>query len=152
MNTLRHLMKRFGSSAMDSETSVIEVDKLTHSPQKAWDKIKVKQPKGCPPQTLPLNEPVHPNKVRFVCMSDTHHQTSRIGDGFIPGGDVFIHAGDFSNVGQPSDIEGFNDFLGTYKHSTLLAPLILRMDLCLAVTLQVRNCLMIRIFVDYQLS
>ncbi|EKX36325.1 hypothetical protein GUITHDRAFT_79022, partial [Guillardia theta CCMP2712] len=57
---------------------------------------------------------------RFVCLSDTHslHDTVQV-----PMGDVLIHAGDFTNVGLPSDVQKFNEFLGRlpHKHKIVIA-------------------------------
>jgi len=54
------------------------------------------------------------NKViRFVCASDTHGMTDNLK---IPDGDVFIHAGDWSNVGEPEKVQKFNDFLASLPH------------------------------------
>lgn len=58
--------------------------------------------------------------IRFVCISDTHTLTNGLD---LPKGDVLIHAGDFSNVGLPEDIDGFVNYLDTqdfkYKISKL---------------------------------
>lgn len=50
-----------------------------------------------------------------MCISDTHHRTSRISFD-IPFGHVLLHAGDFSDIGQPYQINAFNDFLGLLPH------------------------------------
>ena len=54
-------------------------------------------------------------QVRFVCMSDTHNQPIDIES--LPPGDVFLHAGDFTNVGSLRDILHFNEFLGKLVES-----------------------------------
>jgi len=42
-------------------------------------------------------------KIRIVCISDTHNATP--GEGYtLPKGDIFIHAGDLTNNGQPSEL------------------------------------------------
>jgi hypothetical protein len=42
-------------------------------------------------------------KVRLVCISDTHNASP--GEGYtLPRGDILIHAGDLTNNGQPSEI------------------------------------------------
>ena len=48
-------------------------------------------------------------KVRFVCISDTHSRHDKITNP-IPNGDVLIHAGDFTNGGL-DEVEKFSDFL-----------------------------------------
>ena len=52
--------------------------------------------------------------------ADTHNLTSH--DLRIPPGDVLIHAGDFSNVGLPEDVQRFRDFLETQPHPTKVNP------------------------------
>jgi 3',5'-cyclic AMP phosphodiesterase CpdA len=32
----------------------------------------------------------------------------------IPDGDIFIHAGDFTKCGLPSEVDEFNEWLGKY--------------------------------------
>jgi hypothetical protein len=63
-------------------------------------------------------------KVRFVCISDTHGRTDRLGDA-IPDGDILIHAGDFTSGGALSEVQMFNKFLGTlkdkFKHIVVIA-------------------------------
>ena len=52
-------------------------------------------------------------KVRFVCVSDTHGLTAHLE---VPPGDVLIHAGDFTNFGEPEVAEEFNNWLGSLPH------------------------------------
>ena len=51
--------------------------------------------------------------VKFVCVSDTHSLHDRL---VLPSGDVLIHAGDFSNVGEPEIVEKFDEWLGQQSH------------------------------------
>lgn len=51
--------------------------------------------------------------MRFVCISDTHTLHDNI---TIPDGDVLIHAGDFTHIGELNDIKRFNEFLGRMPH------------------------------------
>ena len=44
-------------------------------------------------------------------MSDTHSLTSHINTP-IPDGDVFVHAGDFTRAGRPTEVQEFNTWLG----------------------------------------
>jgi len=60
---------------------------------------------------LPLQTPVYADQVRFVCMSDTHSNAAYFTD-MLPPGDVFLHAGDFTYLGLPREVEEFNAFLG----------------------------------------
>jgi len=48
-----------------------------------------------------------------VCISDTHNQHGSIK---VPDGDVLLHAGDFSDIGEYQDIKNFSDWLGTLPH------------------------------------
>lgn len=60
---------------------------------------------------MPHDTPKPPGYTRFVCISDTHSRTDSIQ---MPYGDVFIHAGDFTELGLPSEVKKFNDWLGQY--------------------------------------
>lgn len=61
---------------------------------------------------MPHDTPKPPGYTRFVCVSDTHSRTDAIQ---MPYGDVFIHAGDFTELGLPSEVKKFNDWLGQYN-------------------------------------
>jgi len=52
-------------------------------------------------------------------MSDTHSMTPYIRFG-IPEGDIFIHAGDFTNCGQLAEVIEFNEWIGKVIRSTFL--------------------------------
>lgn len=47
-----------------------------------------------------------PNWVRFVLISDTHSQTMPV-----PGGDVLLHAGDLTTLGEVQDLRAQVDWL-----------------------------------------
>ena len=47
-----------------------------------------------------------------MCMADTQSLTDEI-EFPIPDGDVFLHAGDFTEYGSCDEIKMFNDWLGT---------------------------------------
>lgn len=51
--------------------------------------------------------------LRIVCISDTHSLHWRM---TVPDGDILIHAGDLTNVGDIRDVYDFNDFLGELPH------------------------------------
>jgi len=102
-----------------SET--IEVDELTNRPTEYWRiwkktanvmRLQVRQPSSPPSQ----------DKLRFVCMSDTHSLTPHLKMA-VPDGDVFVHAGDFTRAGNPSEIREFNTWLGKlpHKHKVVIA-------------------------------
>jgi hypothetical protein len=58
--------------------------------------------------------------IRVVCISDTH---GLVKDLKIPDGDVLIHAGDFTNAGEMSQIMELNELLGRlpHKHKIVIA-------------------------------
>jgi len=69
------------------------------------------------PSTPPAED-----KLRFVCMSDTHSLTSHIKKP-IPDGDVFVHAGDFTRTGKLSEVREFNAWIAKlpHKHKIVIA-------------------------------
>lgn len=92
---------------MESE---IKVHPLTDNPTQAWKEIGKNQ------KVLKINvkipsKPVEINRVRFVCMSDTHSLIRNIMFE-IPDGDIFLHAGDFTKCGQKEEVIQFNKWLG----------------------------------------
>lgn len=94
--------------------STVAVHPLTHDSDTAWARLK-------PGQTvrtvtpLALDTPVRDDAVRFVCISDTHNSNGLMRHA-IPGGDVLLHAGDFTMVGSAKEVDAFNAFLGTLSH------------------------------------
>jgi hypothetical protein len=98
-----------------SETKEIKVDKDTTDPSKAWERIRVRQQYIEGPYLDP-STPIADDKIRFVCISDTHGkiESSSLR---IPPGDVLLHAGDFTMRGQMKEIERFDTYLGTYSNS-----------------------------------
>eukprot|EP00759_Apiculatamorpha_spiralis_P049880 PhF_6_TR44505/c0_g1_i1/m.68546 len=73
------------------------------------------------PATL-STEPKPDNAVRFVCISDTHGAHRQLTEQ-MPPGDILIHAGDFTNTGEESQIIDFNAWLGElpYRHKVVIA-------------------------------
>lgn len=59
---------------------------------------------------IPYDTPKPAGHTRFVCVSDTHSRTDGIQ---MPYGDVLLHMGDFTELGLPSEVKKFNDWLGT---------------------------------------
>lgn len=51
--------------------------------------------------------------MRIICISDTHNLHNQLE---IPEGDILIHAGDISAIGEKDDIISFNDWLGQLPH------------------------------------
>uniref|UniRef100_A0A1I7ZZ60 Metallophos domain-containing protein n=1 Tax=Steinernema glaseri TaxID=37863 RepID=A0A1I7ZZ60_9BILA len=87
------------------------VDPETGKPDELWREKYAKQ-RVCTPVDHPVKkgEPIHEEKVRFVCIADTHEKLESI-LGRIPDGDVLVHCGDFTNFGDREEIERFNESL-----------------------------------------
>lgn len=68
---------------------------------------------------MPHDAPKPPGYTRFVCVSDTHSRTDPIQ---MPYGDVLIHAGDFTELGLPSEVKKFNEWLGRCRAAGGLGP------------------------------
>ena len=101
----------------------VQIHPDTNHPTRAWEKLKAKQTAENV-KHLSHNTPISSKKVRFVCISDTHNKTKGWNlTEIIPDGDILIHAGDFSMVGHPSQIEEFNNFLGMFSYSGIYACL-----------------------------
>jgi Icc-related predicted phosphoesterase len=58
--------------------------------------------------------------MRIVVTSDTHEKHSQL---HVPDGDVFIHCGDFTLIGEPEWADAFNVWLGMlpHKHKIVVA-------------------------------
>lgn len=90
----------------------MEVHHLTHNPTAAWKEISQTQ-KLYKLNVKPPKTPAGDDKLRIVCMSDTHSLTPHIKFD-IPEGDVFIHAGDFTRCGGVEEVNDFNNWIGKY--------------------------------------
>ena len=53
--------------------------------------------------------------MKIVALSDTHGMHRKFP--YIPDGDILIHAGDFTNVGEPEQVKDFNAWLGELPHT-----------------------------------
>lgn len=51
--------------------------------------------------------------MKIVCISDTHGLHKRV---HVPPGDVLVHAGDFTDRGEPSEVDRFLDWLAALPH------------------------------------
>uniref|UniRef100_A0A8R1HLY1 Metallophos domain-containing protein n=2 Tax=Caenorhabditis japonica TaxID=281687 RepID=A0A8R1HLY1_CAEJA len=51
--------------------------------------------------------------LKVVCISDTHEQLHNVS---VPDGDVLIHAGDFTNNGNDSELIKFNEEMARFPH------------------------------------
>lgn len=88
----------------------IDVHELTNDPTAAWREISKAQRVIKITMKSP-NPEIPKNKVRVVCMSDTHSLTPHIKFD-IPDGDIFIHAGDFTKCGRKEEVIEFNTWIG----------------------------------------
>lgn len=64
-----------------------------------------------------FDEPIYENKVRFVCISDTHEKLRELLPN-IPNGDVLIHCGDFTNTCDQNELDEFNDAIGKHNKNS----------------------------------
>ena len=102
----------------DSET----VHPLDKDPDRYYDKIKVKSGFQCKTVDLSItaDTPKPDGHLRLVMVSDTHgfHR-------YLPpmAADILIHAGDFSNTGEPEQVGDFAKWLGelTIPHKVVIA-------------------------------
>lgn len=94
---------------------IISVDPDTNQPMKAWQRIG-KQIKVKNKQPMDGHTPVSEDKLRFVCISDTHTRIEESVNFRIPDGDVLLHAGDFTNSGNTREVFAFNKFIGQFPH------------------------------------
>ena len=117
MKKVKEMFSQLSGSA--SNSTLIKVHPDTNNPTLAWEKLSVKQTFKVK-RPLDRSTPINPNKIRFVCISDTHVRTDALAPGFIPDGDVLLHAGDFTNVGRVQEIKHFNNFLGNYECDILV--------------------------------
>ncbi|XP_039289427.1 UPF0046 protein C25E10.12 [Nilaparvata lugens] len=99
----------------------IEVHALTNNPTDAWKELSKTQ-KVYKINVSTPKKSVASDKVRVVCMSDTHSLTPHIKFD-IPEGDIFIHAGDFTRCGGHEEVVDFNNWIGQlpHKHKLVIA-------------------------------
>ena len=65
-------------------------------------------------------EPLLSDNITFVCISDTHTKTYNLS---LPSGDVLIHAGDFTSIGVPEEVDAFNEYLSkqNFQYKVVIA-------------------------------
>lgn len=99
----------------------VDIHPLTEDPTSAWKEISKTQ-RVIKINARPPNSDVPNNKVRVVCMSDTHSLTHHI-KFEVPDGDIFIHAGDFTRCGKLDEVVDFNNWLEKlpHKHKLVIA-------------------------------
>ncbi|KPP74704.1 metallophosphoesterase MPPED2-like, partial [Scleropages formosus] len=91
----------------------ISVDEYSSNPTQAFTHYNINQSRFQPPHVhmvdpIPYDTPKPAGHTRFVCVSDTHSRTDGIQ---MPYGDVLLHMGDFTELGLPSEVKKFNDWL-----------------------------------------
>lgn len=103
------------------QSSDIAVHRLSHDPTVAWKEVSQAQ-KIIKINVKPPTKPVDSDKVRFVCLSDTHSLIHNIKFD-IPDGDVLLHAGDFTKCGQKDEVVEFDNWLSNlpHKHKIVIA-------------------------------
>ncbi|XP_011703889.1 PREDICTED: UPF0046 protein C25E10.12 isoform X4 [Wasmannia auropunctata] len=103
----------------------IAIHPLTADPTAAWRELSQHQKVVKINTKLPTTE-APSDKLRVVCMSDTHSLTPFIKFD-VPAGDVFIHAGDFTKCGSLQEVVEFNNWIGKlyrnlpHKHKIVIA-------------------------------
>uniref|UniRef100_W5L0J9 Metallophosphoesterase MPPED2 n=1 Tax=Astyanax mexicanus TaxID=7994 RepID=W5L0J9_ASTMX len=112
-------MARKGSS---QGKVTISVDEYSSNPTQAFTHYNINQSRFQPPtvEPIPYDAPKPAGHTRFVCVSDTHSRTDGI---HMPYGDVLLHTGDFTELGLPSEVKKFNDWLGSlpYEYKVVIA-------------------------------
>lgn len=58
--------------------------------------------------------------MKIVCISDTHNQLDKVVES-IPNGDVLLHAGDMTFMGEENEIKKFNSDIGRLPHGIKIA-------------------------------
>lgn len=94
---------------------LIDIHPLTGNPTAAWEELKKTQ-RVIKITMKPPKDEIPRDKVRVVCMSDTHSLQNGMRHD-IPHGDIFIHAGDFTRCGGKDEIIEFNQFLESLPHA-----------------------------------
>ncbi|ELK37550.1 Metallophosphoesterase MPPED2 [Myotis davidii] len=105
----------------------ISVDEYSSNPTQAFTHYNINQSRFQPPHVhmvdpIPYDTPKPAGHTRFVCISDTHSRTDGIQ---MPYGDILLHTGDFTELGLPSEVKKFNDWLDSVIKlvSSLTQPL-----------------------------
>jgi len=90
-----------------------------YDPQWIWQQISHTQTIIPYRKMNPLT-PKPANHIRFVCISDTHNVTESL---VLPEGDVLLHAGDFTEIGEPLEVQAFVEFLKAqqFAHKIVIA-------------------------------
>uniref|UniRef100_A0A914EGT4 Calcineurin-like phosphoesterase domain-containing protein n=1 Tax=Acrobeloides nanus TaxID=290746 RepID=A0A914EGT4_9BILA len=99
-------------------SSTIEPDLFSDDPvTRLWKEWFESGKRICKKIDVPVksDEPIYKDKVRFVCISDTHGKLEELLP-HIPNGDILVHCGDFTNLGDRHELEEFNEKIGKLPH------------------------------------
>ncbi len=94
--------------------------KLVNDPTSAWQVVgSAQSATPLPIQRFTAPEPKPEGCVRFVAISDTHSCEARRPDKplHVPDGDVLLHAGDWTQVGDLREVEAFCAWFGELPHA-----------------------------------
>eukprot|EP00929_Paragymnodinium_shiwhaense_P082695 TRINITY_DN4370_c0_g1_i5.p2 TRINITY_DN4370_c0_g1~~TRINITY_DN4370_c0_g1_i5.p2 ORF type:complete len:303 (+),score=48.68 TRINITY_DN4370_c0_g1_i5:109-909(+) len=69
----------------------------------------------------PASTPKPEGWTRFVCFSDTHGKHDKIIAEHMPEADILLHAGDFTNTGETSQVKSFAVWLDNYPAAHRIA-------------------------------
>ncbi|KAI1705255.1 calcineurin-like phosphoesterase domain-containing protein [Ditylenchus destructor] len=122
---------------MEIDALEVQIDPRSRDPTELWNRYLSKERICRPIPALSLDTPVRDDAVRFVCVSDTHEDLAsllasklvprRIANSvpqrYIPPGDVFVHCGDFTHIGEKAAVLKFNKQIGElpHKHKIVIA-------------------------------
>uniref|UniRef100_A0A914DN30 Calcineurin-like phosphoesterase domain-containing protein n=1 Tax=Acrobeloides nanus TaxID=290746 RepID=A0A914DN30_9BILA len=97
---------------------VVDPEPFSNDPDRLWKEWFATGKRICKKIAEPVkfDEPIYENKVRFVCISDTHEKLRELLPN-IPNGDVLIHCGDFTNTCDQNELDEFNDAIGKLPHT-----------------------------------
>mmetsp|Transcript_2542 Transcript_2542/g.2869 ORF Transcript_2542/g.2869 Transcript_2542/m.2869 type:complete len:380 (-) Transcript_2542:516-1655(-) len=83
-------------------------------PEEHWENIYERQAFEPPEIHVGQKKDIQEGKiVRFVCLSDTHGKHR---DCAVPYGDVILHAGDITNIGEFEQLQDFEEWLSGLPH------------------------------------
>ena len=96
---------------------------LAANPNKAYEILKASQlaEQLCDGDNFSAEEEKPDGAVRFVIISDTHSYESKkmaftTALEQVPAGDVLLHCGDFTNIGEVSEVEAFANWFAKLPH------------------------------------
>jgi Icc-related predicted phosphoesterase len=111
------VLKQSGKEALmmghqASHGDIAESVQPSNNPDEVWSQIKASQPSR--PIVVAEDTARQPDTIRFVAVSDTHGLHRKV---TVPSGDVLLHTGDFTDVGQPEQVADFHKWLAEQPHA-----------------------------------